>query len=63
MLCCVLCCVVWCVARLGTQKKPPCVDSKRPRVYRLHTEVFETDTRGRGGVKGGKGEGGHCQFC
>ena len=42
VLCCVLCCVVcvvWCVARLGTQKKPPCVDSKRPRVYRHHAHM------------------------
>ena len=40
VLCCVvLCCVVWCVARLGTEKKPPCVDSKRPRVYRHHAHV------------------------
>ena len=48
--CCVVCCVVlcvwcgvlcvvWCVARLGTQKKPPCVDSKRPRVYRHHAHM------------------------
>ena len=38
---CVWCvvCVVWCVARLGTQKKPPCVDSKRPRVYRHHAHM------------------------
>ena len=40
VVCCVvLCCVVWCVARLGTQKKPPCVDSKRPRVYRHHAHM------------------------
>ena len=42
VLCCVvLCgvCVVWCVARLGTQKQPPCVDSKRPRVYRHHAHI------------------------
>ena len=42
VLCCVLCCVVcvvWCVARLGTQKTPPCVDSKRPRVYRHHAHM------------------------
>ena len=36
---CVVCGVcgvcVWC----GTQKKPPCVDSKRPRVYRYHTHM------------------------
>ena len=77
---CVCVCVVVGFARLGTQKKPPCVDSKRPRVYRhhahmcyhmrrgagthgdvlnLHTEVFGTDTRRRGG----RGRGGHCQFC
>ena len=50
---CVLCCVcgvvcvlcvcvvfvVWCVARLGTQKKPPCVDSQRPRVYQHHAHM------------------------
>ena len=37
----VLCgvCVVWCVARLGTQKKPPCKDAKRPRVYRHHAHM------------------------
>ena len=28
---CSVCCL--CVARLGTRKNPPCVDSKRPRVY------------------------------
>ena len=48
VVCCVLCCVVlccvcgvvWCVARLGTQKKkPPCVDSIRPRVYRHHAHM------------------------
>ena len=71
VLCCVVC-VVWCVARLGTQKKPPCVDSKRSvcagttrtcgntrargasthgDVLNLHTEVFGTDTRRRGGGK------------
>ena len=38
VLCCVVC-VVWCVARLGTQKKPSCVDSKRPRVYRHHAHM------------------------
>ena len=38
VLCCVVC-VVWCVARLGTQKTPPCVDSKRPRVYRHHARM------------------------
>ena len=32
-------CVVWCVARLGTQKKPPCVGSKRLRVYRHHAHM------------------------
>ena len=37
--CCVLCCVVWCVARLGTQKTPPCVDSKLPSVYRHHAHM------------------------
>ena len=36
-------CVVWCVARLGRD------------VLNLHTEVFETDTRERGG-KGWRGE-------
>ena len=48
VLCCVLCCivlccvcgVVWCVARLGTQKTPPCVDSKRPHVYRHHAHMW-----------------------
>ena len=41
VLCCVCCvwCVVWCVARLGMQKKPPCVDSKRPRVHRHHAHM------------------------
>ena len=39
VVCCVVCCVWWCVARLGTQKKPPCVDSKRPRVYRHHAHM------------------------
>ena len=42
---CVVCvvCVVWCGAGrgLGTQKKPPCVDSKRPRVYRHHAHMFQ----------------------
>ena len=28
---CSVCCL--CVARLGTRKNPPCIDSKRPRVY------------------------------
>ena len=38
---CVECvvCVVWCVARLGTQKKPPCADSKRPCVHRHHAHM------------------------
>ena len=53
--CCVLwcVCVVLCVARLGTQKTPPCVDSKRPRVYRhhahmcYHMRVWCRYTRGR----------------
>ena len=31
-------------------------------VLNLHTEVFWTDTRGRGG-RGERGEGGHRQFC
>ena len=78
VVCCVVLCVVWCVARLGTQKEPPCVDSKRFRVCRQnarmyktcarfarthgsvlnrHTEVFWTDTRGRG-RRGRRGEGG-----
>ena len=39
VLCVVWCGVVWCVARLGTQRKPPCVDSKRPRVYRHHAHM------------------------
>ena len=38
VVCCGVC-VVWCVARLGTQKKPPCVDSKRPRVCRHHAHM------------------------
>ena len=54
VLCCVVCvCVVWCVARLGTQKKPSCADSKRPRVYRhnahmcYHMRAWCRYTRGR----------------
>ena len=39
VVCCVVLCVVWCVARLGTQKKPRCVDSIRPRVYRHHEHM------------------------
>ena len=39
LLLCVVCGGVWCVARLGTQKKPPCVDAKRPRVYRHHAHM------------------------
>ena len=43
VLCCVVCCdvmcCVWCVARLGTQKKPTCVDSKRPCVNRHHAHM------------------------
>ena len=39
VLCCVVCVVCGVVARLGTQKKPPCVDSKRPRVYRHHAHM------------------------
>ena len=31
-------------------------------VLNLHTEVFETDTRGRGGERRERG-GGHRQFC
>ena len=38
VLCCV-CGVVWCGVWLGTQKKP-CVDSKRPRVYRHHAHMW-----------------------
>ena len=34
---CVCVCGVWC----GTQKKPPCVDSKRPRVYRHHAHMCQ----------------------
>ena len=56
MLCrvvCVLCvvrvgvvvvvCGVWCVFGVwcGTQKKPPCVDSKRPRVFRHHARMCQ----------------------
>ena len=37
--------VVWCVVVFGvwcgTQKKPPCVDSKRPRVYRHHARMCQ----------------------
>ena len=72
MLCCVWCCVVcvvWRVARLGTQKKPPCVDSKRPRVYRHHAHTcyhmcaWCRYTRGRfEWTHSGAGEG-HRQFC
>ena len=52
-MCCVLCVVrvvvvivvVWCVVVFGvwcgTQKKPPCVDSKRPRVYRHHARMCQ----------------------
>ena len=66
VLCCVLCvvccvlCVVLCVcgvvcgaARLGTQKKPPCVDSKRPRICQHHAHMcyhmpaWSRYTRGR----------------
>ena len=34
---CVVVFGVWC----GTQKKPPCVDSKRPRVYRHHAHMCQ----------------------
>ena len=40
VVCCVLVCVELCVARLGKQKKPPCVDSKRLRVYQHHATVI-----------------------
>ena len=41
MLCCVALCCVWCgVWRgLARRKKPSCVDSKRPRVYRHHAHM------------------------
>ena len=72
LLLCVVCCV-WC----GTQKKPPCVDSKRPRVYRHHAHMCQNMrawcryTQGRfesthgGFLDGhtGRREGGHRQFC
>ena len=38
-------CGVWCVVVFGvwcgTQKKTPCVDSKRPRVYRHHARMCQ----------------------
>ena len=38
-----VCVCLWCVVVFGvwcgTQKKPPCVDSKRPRVYRHHAHM------------------------
>ena len=44
--CGVVCCgVVWCVCVCGVwrglarRKKPPCVDAKRPRVYRHHAHM------------------------
>ena len=39
----VVVCGVWCVFGVwcGTQKKPPCVDSKRPRVYRHHARMCQ----------------------
>ena len=48
-VCCVLCVLVWlllllcvvCCVLCGTQKKPPCVDSKRPRVYRHHARMCQ----------------------
>ena len=39
----VVVCGVWC----GTQKKPPCVDSKRPRVYRHHASTAQRMTARR----------------
>ena len=48
---CAVCCACWCGVVLwcvvvfgvwcGTQKKPPCVDSKRPRVYRHHARMYQ----------------------
>ena len=35
-VCAVCVCIVLCC---GTQKKPPCVNSKRPRVYRHHAHM------------------------
>ena len=40
---CSVCCL--CVARLGTRKNPPCVDSKRPRVYVQNVAVYACTTR------------------
>ena len=40
---CGVCVCLWCVVVFGvwcgTQKKPPCVNSKRPRVYRHHAHM------------------------
>ena len=59
-------CVLRCVWRLGTQKKkPPCVDSKRPRVYRHHAHMcyhmraWCRHTRGRSESKHGGSLDGH----
>ena len=79
---CGCCCCVWCVVVFGvwcgTQKKPPCVDSKRPRVYRHHahmcqnmrawfryTRVRSECTHGGffGQTHGERGRGCHRQFC
>ena len=44
-VCVCLCVCLWCVVVFGvwcgTQKKPPCVDSKRPRVYRHHAHMCQ----------------------
>ena len=42
-VCVCVCVCLWCVVVFGvwcgTQKKPPCVNSKRPRVYRHHAHM------------------------
>ena len=57
--------VVWCVVVFGvwcgTQKKPPCVDSKRPRVYRHHARMCPKHARGAG-THGGRFERTHGGF-
>ena len=45
VLVCVVCVCLWCVVVFGvwcgTQKKPPCVESKRPRVYQHHAHMCQ----------------------
>ena len=45
VVCVCVCVCLWCVVVFGvwcgTQKKPPCVDSKRPRVYRHHAHMCQ----------------------